>query len=680
MSRIVRLGGLVAVVLCLTPTVAWAHAGFVSASPEPGSELSTAPGVVTLNFSEPLNARLSRAAVTTPDGVRVEGKVTSSDEITAELSTNAQGIYDVSWTTVSVIDGHTLTGSFRFGVGVPVGPGGEGSTSSSPRLADLLIAVARTVEDSALLVSVGLLLIGWLGRRDPPLADLRASPLIALAVASVGGLVVVLGEAFAAAGRISAPDMGSYLTTGLPGIARLARPLLELVAVGIAWRRSGWVILPLAAALVALAAAGHAAAASPPWAGISDEAVHLASAGVWAGGILALAFQKPLQGWRSASGRALLERFTPVALFSFAATATTGAIRGWQEVGSFQELLGSSYGAALLVKVLLVVVMVQLSVLAWRRVLVAPRWESIVAVGVIAVAALLAAYPLPPARLAEAERTVEAANSAASALPRPGDLTLGGHAGEFLVGLTVRTNPNEVLVFVKGLDSDQETALRTVSVSVDGRPLDVMQCGATCRRAPARFRGGEHVQVIVAGTGGGEASFAIPELSAPYGDGLLDRMMTRMHELQTYRLDESLTSGGPVARASYAFQAPDRLTIDATSSAGHSEVVWIGDTRYLRKDDGPWTAQPSPATTVPSFIWDTFRPFTASRVIGHDRVHGLSMDVVAFFGGNEGLPIWFRLWIDPTGLVHKAEMRAQGHFMDHRYFDFDTPISITPPT
>ena len=48
------------------PSIALAHAGMVSSTPEPGSELGTAPGVVVLRFTEPLNVRLSRASVTTP--------------------------------------------------------------------------------------------------------------------------------------------------------------------------------------------------------------------------------------------------------------------------------------------------------------------------------------------------------------------------------------------------------------------------------------------------------------------------------------------------------------------------------------------------------------------------------------------------------------------------------------
>ena len=187
------------------------------------------------------------------------------------------------------------------------------------------------------------------------------------------------------------------------------------------------------------------------------------------------------------------------------------------------------------------------------------------------------------------------------------------------------------------------------------------------------------MQVTVAGDGGGEASLAIPQLSSPPGDGLLDLMMTRMHALQSYRLQESLTSGAAAVHATYAFEAPDRFTIRSTTSAGQAESVWVGDTRYLREEGGPWTEQAAPSPTVPTFVWDSFRPFVDARVIGQREVDGVPTDVVAFFGGDEGLPIWFRLWIDSTGLVHRAEMLAQGHFMSHRYFAFETAIDIQPP-
>ncbi|MDP9225887.1 MAG: copper resistance protein CopC [Actinomycetota bacterium] len=61
-ARRVLLTAVIALGLALgLPTVALAHAGLVSSTPEPGSELASAPGAVILRFSEPLNVRLSEA-------------------------------------------------------------------------------------------------------------------------------------------------------------------------------------------------------------------------------------------------------------------------------------------------------------------------------------------------------------------------------------------------------------------------------------------------------------------------------------------------------------------------------------------------------------------------------------------------------------------------------------------
>ena len=144
MKRLLVIVGLAFLVLSIMAVPARAHAGFVSSNPEPGAELGSPPGVVTLRFSEPLNERLSRAEVLSPDGRRFEGAPEESGEIVLRLTTNAPGIYRVTWKTVSTIDGHTLEGSFEFGVGVRPSST-EGRTASSPGIVDTLIAIARGI-------------------------------------------------------------------------------------------------------------------------------------------------------------------------------------------------------------------------------------------------------------------------------------------------------------------------------------------------------------------------------------------------------------------------------------------------------------------------------------------------------------------------------------------------------
>src|SRR6266852_67646 len=170
--RIGRAVVLAAAVLALMPLAASAHSTLISSQPMPGQRLSSAPGVVVLDFSEPINIQLSRAQVVTPVGRTFSAAGLSSEEIEVPLSGNEFGVYSVGWTTVSAVDGHVLHGSFVFGVGVsPVGTGEANSAALG--LADVLLALARAVEFGALLLAIGVLLIRQLASHAPRLIWVR---------------------------------------------------------------------------------------------------------------------------------------------------------------------------------------------------------------------------------------------------------------------------------------------------------------------------------------------------------------------------------------------------------------------------------------------------------------------------------------------------------------------------
>jgi copper transport protein len=671
-----------AIAVVALPGTALAHAGFVSSTPEPGSTLGTTPGQVILTFSEPLNTTLSRATVLEPDGSAATGRVTADERMDIDLTTNQTGVYEVSWTTVSVVDGHTLSGSFRFGVGVSPGADAEGGTTDEPTGRDLLVSVGRLVEDVSLLMLLGLLLLDRLARRRPPLAWVRTPILPVFAAALVGGVVVVLGEALVAAPSPSTSAIFTYLTTGLPGWARVARVLLEAAGVLVAWRWPRRAAPFAVGALLALAAAGHAAAIQPRAWGVFVEAIHLVSAGLWAGGVMALALQRPPDGWHAGPGRTLLDRFTPPALASFAVTAGTGAIRGIQEVGGLAALFGSSYGLVLLAKVVVVLVMGQLSVLAWRRIAFLPRAETAAAVLAIAAAALLSAFPLPPGRQAEAAEGPGPAE--VSAIPAGEGLTLGSHAGPVLVGLTLqpgRPGPNEVTIYVLGQDGPEATAALPVRATVDGASVALSQCADSCRKGEVDVRGSEVVAIDVGASVDGRVTFRLPALPAASGEELLRQTVGAMGALSSYRLQEDLTSGlGTTVHTTYAFTAPNSFESDVEQQGSTFRTVWIDDTRYTREGNGPWKVERgASAPPVPTYIWDSFQPYRDVRILGSSRVDGVRTTELAFAGGDQDLPVWFRLWVDAQGYVHRAEMRAPGHFMDHRYYDYDVPITIQPP-
>jgi copper transport protein len=667
-----------ATAILAVPGTARAHAAIVSSQPEPGQELATAPGVVVLEFSEPLNVSLSRATVTDPTGRSFTGAASDDREIRVPLTTNAIGVYDVDWVSVSTLDGHTLRGSLRFGVGVAPGPGSEGEIGTSPQASDLLVAVLRALEYAALLVAVGMLLLRRLGRAAR-LDWVRPRIALAFAVAFAGGLAVVVGEAISAAGSLSIAPVIDFLTTGASGAWRTVRLVAEALALVAALIGRGAVLF-LVVAVVALSASGHAAAV--PF-GVPVDAAHLVAAGLWAGGILALATLRPPGGWRGSAGGGLLQGFSSVALPAFVLTVATGALRGIQELSGVADLILTPYGQVLSLKVLAVLLMVPLSMLAWRRVLGSPRLEAGVALAVVGAAALLAAFPLPPGRAAETDEAEEAATSEI-ALPRDGDLTLGGDAGEVLVGLTIRPaepGPNEVLVYLLPLDGEEAAAGIPATITTEASSVETVSCGSTCRRAELDLRGDEDIAVEVGTEVGGTASFHIPVLPAPDGSELVSRLQGRMHRLTSYRQIEVLSAGRGATRSTYAFVAPDRyMSRSVHRGEVTAEVVVIGQTRWLRlSGESRWEEQTGgPAPDVPSLIWDYFAPPVAPRIVGAESVEGTQTRIVSFFGSGT-TPIWFRLWVDERGLVREAEMRAQGHFMDHWYLAFDAPIVIEPP-
>ncbi len=339
-------------------------------------------------------------------------------------------------------------------------------------------------------------------------------------------------------------------------------------------------------------------------------------------------------------------------------------------------MVTTSYGKVLLLKAAAIGMMLPLSWSAWRR-RVFRRAEGAVAAAVVTIAAVLSVLPVPntPAHGSAQQR--------ASALPRPGELTLGGDAGQFLVGLSLQpAKPGNDLVLVYLQPIEGSGAGVPVRLFIGGRSIPTGECGTNCRSARLIIQGGERIALNIGGPKGGKAVFEIPRLPPADGSPILELMQRRMHALRSLRIHETLSSGlGGTVTAEYSLQAPDRMEIVVQEGGSGSHTVWIGGTRYLKQGlHGQWHVERGGLSTqVPSFIWDYFQPFRDARVVGGQSVNGVPTRIVAFYGESGGTPVWFRLWIDRSGLVRRDEMRAFGHFMNHRYYGFDRPVTIRPP-
>lgn len=108
-------------VLLATSSPALAHALLQTASPPVGSEVSSAPSIITLDFSEAVEPRLSTVTVSAADGSRVDKRDlhTAPDDpkrLVLGLTRLANGTCTVVWHAVSV-DKHSTEGSYHFTVG-----------------------------------------------------------------------------------------------------------------------------------------------------------------------------------------------------------------------------------------------------------------------------------------------------------------------------------------------------------------------------------------------------------------------------------------------------------------------------------------------------------------------------------------------------------------------------------
>jgi copper transport protein len=672
-----KCGAIIAItvgLLICTAVSAAAHAALLRSQPADGARIGIAPSAVVLDFSEVLYPALSHASVTDPGDRVTTAAPLSAFEIRVGLLTNLPGVYQVTWQAVSAADGHATHGSFIFTVEATSAAGVAASSSSRATVLDFVVAIARWIEDGALLLTFGMLFMAWVARRGPQLAWVRPRllpPMVALAA----GLVVVGGEAASASGA-SAGSVIAYFGSGPAGMARIARIGAEaLTCIAISTRdRAAWPALLVA--LTALSLSGHAAGAKAPWLSVTLDVGHLVAAGVWVGGLMAMATLRPTGGW-SAGGRALLQRFTPWALLGFGTSVCLGVLQASVNLGSASALLTTSYGRLLIAKAMGIAVMVPLSLLAWKQRRVHLRTEAAIGVIVIGAAALLASLPVP----ARSDENGGAAIAAvAASLPRGDDLTLGGQAGQTLVGLTLdpaAPGTNQLTVYVAGDVAGAQSV--DVSARVNGQNVTMRWCGSTCRHASVSLLGGEPVSVRVAGRMGGTAHFWVPPLPAPEGSTLLAAALGRMQRLHSVTLHETLTGGAETTIITdYREVAPDLLE---WSQPGGSTTVVIGSLRYTRAHAGAtWTVETgNPPVPEPAFSWGLFSPYVGAHLLGQALVDGVRTTQIAFFAGTPATPVWFRVFIDDHGLVRRADMAAPGHFMIQTFASFDAPLSIGRP-
>jgi putative copper export protein len=237
---------------------------------------------------------------------------------------------------------------------------------------DLVRAAFHWLEYLGLLFGLGCFVVRRAGRLTPRIAWANPPMHLGFGAAVAGGLgLLAVAPSWWVGVRVAAE--AAALVLCLRGIPLVA-PFGALAAV----------LLPFA---------GHAAAVAEPAGAEFADALHVLSAAMWAGGILALASLRPPAGWTSPEALELLERFGRVAFLAFAVTALTGVLRATEQLRSLDLLWTTGYGLVLVAKAIGVGSMAALS-LAWRRGAPVRAIEAAVAVAVVGATALMAAFPL----------------------------------------------------------------------------------------------------------------------------------------------------------------------------------------------------------------------------------------------------------------------------------------------
>jgi copper transport protein len=475
--RVTLLATLAVLLSLLFASPAAAHAELLNITPANGAQLTRPPTEIRMTFSESINLidngiRLVNhvgAMVPTPDPTR-EGH-TVIWPMPAGLP---EGPYVVTWRVVSE-DGHPVSGASSFGIGTAAATvsssatgtgtaGATGSTAATASAAPWPVVAARLAGYLAFALFTGVaafvLFCAPEASKSKALQILARSGLLGGVIAAI---ITVAVQGPYTAGVSMSRVLDSQLlqqTLGTPfGTAMMWRLALYGILTLLAWRLPwilnefpSWLVpAGLVGTAVTIAAAGHAAAY-----GLFEllvDTLHVLTAGIWVGGLVAIA----------ALGLAVepraLRKFSAVAMASVLTLVLTGTLNALQHLTAVEQLWQTRYGLTLLVKLALVAGTIAAAAISRKRLeqyrvpLRSVRLEVAMTVAVLIVTALLSMTAPPP--------------------HATGPLSHTGHSGPEPIGvvaeMSLREHGKAVLAVLPATTSGSH--LHLVLSDNDGKPL-----------------------------------------------------------------------------------------------------------------------------------------------------------------------------------------------------------------
>lgn len=702
--------GLVALTSAAAP--AMAHAELVRSQPANGAILPTAPNRVAIWFDEALTP--SGSTITVYDGRRHEvdradSRVDPSNprHLTVSLESGLpNGIYTVTWTSISADDGHVVHGTFTFTVGLATLPG-AGIATSNQGIPSPAAVVARWLVFLGLVVPAGCFLLGLLGL--PPAETRRWLPAAGAMVALLADLALVPVQAFLSGGGLPRQPLSNVLAE-LPAAWRwrLLAEVVLVIAVVIVPRRherervaAAGGVLVAAAAVLGLAFTSHAAARPQLHSlALAVESLHLGTVAFWLGAVVQLA---AVPSSCRAAQQSVLRRFSRLALGLAPLAMVSGVGLAFLTFPSLASLWTSGYGRILLVKAVLVIGIVACGYRNHRAIATGIRRAAVFACSVrteliFGVLAILAASTMslwvPPQ-------------------PRPVvTLELRRVAGPHLIAhldvTPIDSGSNRLDAW---LTDDQNRPVPGVSgataeVSMLERPVDLPDL--TLTRLPDGHWGGASAVLSVQGWWDVHVSFQgatlaqasqasaqffviVPDPllvgppprrpSEPAARQLFTAAMTQLGQLTSMREFQDLSDGAGNSITTLETEvAPD--TFAWQTGSGTSSIA-IGPWQYYREGNGPWTRQQRPevfhfpATVLTYYTGATELTLGRQQVVDGENCQILTFYAPATSGRGQA---WYAWWVGmTTHLIRQEAMVADHYYMLVHYDEFNARVQITAP-
>jgi len=363
-----------------------AHAVLVDSFPVANSTISAPPSEIRLSFSEPLEPAFARVTLFDSLGNAIPLQASyvdweSDHDLVQPVNLDGDDLYTVRWSVVSAADGHRTEGSFSFILGSSTAnaPPAFAIAESLPEI-DPVAALVRWGHLLSLALLMGILIFGLLfGRiRTAPYFAPRIQRFVFAAWALYGVTLIamlylqILVMRSSSTEAVSSIYLRELLLSSRFGALWIARILIWIVLgiVQFVWREPGkvrgWISALLATALLLLQSAqSHAAATGTPLAAVTADFLHLTLAALWIGGLFGMlvALLSIPQGTGMRAN--MVAPFSNYARLLVAGLFVTGIYATWLQVGSWNALISTQYGAVLLAKLALMISLLAVGAYNW---------------------------------------------------------------------------------------------------------------------------------------------------------------------------------------------------------------------------------------------------------------------------------------------------------------------------